>query len=111
MEAFISMLPLIFQLFMAGGVIYLIIDKLILSKREKADIESVKIDNANKIVEFYQQVDSLISSKTEPLELKIDNLENKMDRMTRWLCYNPTCKKRSKDPEIIEEAKAVANEE
>lgn len=98
MELLYSILPLVFQLLMGGGVIYLIIDKLVLSRREKADIESIKIDNASKIVQFYQQVDTLISAKTEPLERKIDELDTKMSKMSRWLCYNVNCKKRSKEP-------------
>ena len=74
-----------------GGVIYLLVDKKILSSKEKAEADAqsksnqgVDIQNGLEALGFYKEIDALIKQHTSPLNEKIDELTGKVNK---WCCY------------------------
>ncbi len=74
-----------------GTLIYMVVNKSLLSRGEKASAQSTEKENQQKDIEtglnainFYNQIDSLIKSHTDPLNAKIDKLT---DRWDKFGCY------------------------
>jgi len=78
------------QLVMNGGIVYLFVDKFILSKRQKVEVKSDVIGNGTKVVDLYKEIDTIVELKTKqavkPLEDKIDHLQKSL---VTWGCYRP----------------------
>ena len=79
------------QLLMGGGVLYLIIDRFLLGKKEKVGINSDILGNGQTLVELYKQVDVIITAKTDPLNDKIDQLA---ELVQKYGCYRDECRDR-----------------
>ena len=78
-----------------GGVSYLIIEKLFSRRQDKADAHGKEVENSLQIAELYKEVDSIVMSKTKPLETKLDKaLDELNDIRTHWCCYRAECKER-----------------
>lgn len=79
------------QLVMNGGIIYLFVDKFILSKRQKVEVKADVIGNGTRVVDLYKEIDTIVELKTKqavkPLEDKIDQLQKSL---LTWGCYRPT---------------------
>lgn len=79
------------ELLGAGGVIYLLIDKFFLGKKDKVEINRDVLGNGTKMVDLYNQIDDIVTEKTKPLEAKIDHLT---DMLNQWGCYRDPCDSR-----------------
>ena len=93
-------------LFGGGSCIYLLIDKLILSRKEQheareadAHADREQIGTGLEAIGFYREIDALIKAQTDPLNEKIDELTAKVGR---WCCYR-SCELRTRDEEAANE--------
>lgn len=82
---------IIAQLLGAGGVIYLLVDKFFMGKKDKVGINKDVLGNGTQMVDLYKQIDDIVSEKTKPLEEKIDHLTNMLNQ---WGCYRDPCDSR-----------------
>lgn len=78
----------IFGLLASGGVIYLIVDKRMLSEKEK-------ISNANEVADFYEKVDSIVQKKLEPVLGELHEVRSELAIIKEnWCCYRHGCGER-----------------
>ena len=82
---------IIAQLLGAGGVIYLLVDKFFLGKKDKVGINKDVLGNGTQMVDLYKQIDDIVTEKTKPLEEKIDHLTSMLNE---WGCYRDPCESR-----------------
>ena len=97
-------------LFSSGGVIYLVVDKLVLSKKDKAEAHTASteaqrgdISTGLEALGFYKEIDDLIKQHTDPLNAKIDELSAKV---SKWCCYR-NCEIRLRDESATEKEPSV----
>jgi hypothetical protein len=83
------------ELLMGGGVIYLIVDRFLLGKRQKVEMNNDILGNGTKLVDIYKQVDEIVTAKTDPLDAKIDKLTTMVQRFG---CYREDCNIRVTNP-------------
>ena len=76
------------ELLMGGGVLYLIVDRFFLGKRQKVEMNNDILGNGTKLVDIYKQVDEIVTAKTDPLDAKIDKLTTMVQRFG---CYREDC--------------------
>lgn len=79
------------ELLGAGGVIYLLIDKVFLGKKDKVNLNKDVLGNGTQMVDLYKQIDDIVTEKTKQLEDKIDHLTNMLNQ---WGCYRDPCDSR-----------------
>lgn len=71
-----------------GGVIYLIVEKVLNHRRDS-------IENASSIASLYKEIDGIVQSKTAPIEEKLDKALVELDGLKEWRCYKKDCPKRA----------------
>lgn len=110
MATFLAILPYAVALFSAGGLVYMAVekwmDKKLESNRDKAEVKAIEIENSNKTLELYKEITSIIEANTAPLKDKINEMDEKLDRISKYVCTVPNCKKR-RTAENLDELKTV----
>lgn len=83
-----------------GSCLYLLLDKLVLSRKEVHEVREAdahadreQIGTGLEAIGFYKEIDALIKAQTDPLNAKIDELTA---QVRRWCCYR-TCEVRLRD--------------
>lgn len=97
----------IFGLFALEGVGYLIINKLVLSKKEKTEVKNDVIGNGTHLIDLYKEVDSIVESKTKPINEKLDKLSEKF---TKVACFR-NCEMRIRNEEDADRTHIFSKEE
>ena len=87
----------------AGGVVYLLVDKFFLGKKDKVGINKDVIGNGTQMVDLYKQIDDIVTEKTKPLEEKIDHLTNMLNQ---WGCYRDPCDSRLHGGAVVHKREA-----
>ena len=78
--------------FGGGSVIYLIVDKLFMRRIDGADAKGKEVQNARDAAALYNEIDTIVKSKTEPIEAKLDRALSELDTIRRrWCCYRHDC--------------------
>lgn len=101
-----AILTLIASLCTAGGLIYLVVEKLFARRQDKADADKQVISNGNEVADLYLKIDQIVESKTKPIQDKLDVALGRIDDLEEnWCCWRKNCKDRihsKKDAQILE---------
>lgn len=102
-EVLTAVLGFIGGLFVTGSAGYLIIDHILNKDKAKENVRQQKISNKKDVIgngvsvlDLYKEVDSIVESKTKPLAIKIDQLNEKLDKFG---CFRRDCGKRIRNEE------------
>lgn len=102
-EILTAILSFVGGLFVTGSAGYLIIEHVLNKDTRKEDVRKKKIENKKDVIgngvsmlDLYKEVDSIVESKTKPLEIKIDQLNEKLDKFG---CFRRDCGKRLRNEE------------
>lgn len=90
-----ALITVIGSIFTAGGVIYLIVDRLFDLRKNKAEVKSSEIHNGNDVADLYDKIDSIVERKTAPIKSELAEVRSELqDIKSRWCCYKHGCKDR-----------------
>lgn len=91
-----ALITVIGPVFTAGGVIYLIVDRLFDLRKNKAEVKSSEIHNGNDVADLYDKIDSIVERKTAPIKSELAGVKYKLEEITStWVCYDEECVKRT----------------
>lgn len=94
-----SIVSAVLQTCLAGGVVYLIVEKLFSKRKDKADAQSVEISNGNEVAELYKKIDEIVQSKvsaeTKRICDELKEVRNELKEIkSHWCCYRSSCEDR-----------------
>lgn len=79
----------------AGGVLYLIVERLFDRKKDNASTTAVEISNDNDIADLYNKIDEIIERKTAPIKRELVEVKGQLEEIkSTWCCYKEDCDSR-----------------
>ena len=100
-----AILSFIGGLCVTGSVGYLIVEHVLTKDKRREDVKKQKIANGKDVIgngvsmlDLYKEMDSIVESKTKPLETKIDLLNERLDKFG---CFRRNCAERVRNEEDI----------
>lgn len=100
MNAITIFTEIVLPLLGTGSLIYLLVDKLLATRPEKANIHTQIISDSNEVADLYLKIDEIVESKTAPIKEELIRVTGELVMIKEhWCCYKEGCMERIIHPQ------------